>query len=85
MGLWDDLKKVVQDTGEQALKKADDALNAVQKSVEAHETAHKNKLDALMADMLSDTKDVTPEQLAKLRKFAFQPGKIGRPGEPPVR
>jgi hypothetical protein len=85
MGLWDDLKKVVQQSGEQALKKADDAINAVQKSVEDHEAAHKNKMDALMADMLSGETDVTPEQLAHLRKFAFKPGKIGRPGDPPVR
>jgi hypothetical protein len=85
MGLWDDLKKVVQQTGEQAIKKADAAVDAMQKSIETHETAHQNKMDALMADLLSGQADVTPEQLTQLRKFAFKPGKIGHPGDPPVR
>jgi predicted phage gp36 major capsid-like protein len=85
MGLWDDLKKAVQQTGEQALKKADAAVDAMQKSMETHETSHQHKLDATMAELLSGRTDVTPEQLAELRKFAFKPGKIGKPGEPPVR
>ncbi len=85
MGLWDDLKKVVQQSGQQAMKKADEAINAVQKSVVEQEAAHQQKLDNLLADMTSGKTDLTAEQLAHLRKFAFKPGKTVKPGDPPSR
>ena len=76
MGFWGGLWDAAKATGEHAVKKADAAVDAVRSSVEQHESQHEENREALMARYLAGGGQLTPEQQAAMRKYAFKPGKL---------
>ena len=76
MGLWGDIWQAAKETGEQALKKVDSAMDSAQRSMAEHEAAHNQHMDDLLAQFMAGNPQLTPEQKVNLRKYAFKTGKL---------
>jgi hypothetical protein len=76
MGFWGDVWQSAKETGEQALKSVDSAIDTARTSMEQHETAHNHHMEELLSQFLVGNPHLTAEQKANLRKFAFKTGKL---------
>ncbi|MBC7541688.1 MAG: hypothetical protein H7338_03065 [Candidatus Sericytochromatia bacterium] len=86
MGLWGSIWQAAKETGEQALKSVDSALDSARTSMEQHESAHNQGMEDLLSQFMAGNPNLTADQKAQLRKFAFKTGKLPTMSdlEPPI-
>lgn len=76
MGFFGSLWQAAKETGEHAMKKADAAIDAARTSMEQTEAAHNQNVQAQINQMMAANPNLTEEQKAAMRRYAFKSGKL---------